>query len=68
MQIETILDTTFSNLFSGTWIFKKSSEKRSLRYEKPILGKLLGPTRMNNGIWRIKYNSGLNRPPHWSSG
>ena len=43
------------------WILKESIKHKLLVLEKTVLKRIFGPTEMNNGIWRIKYNSELNR-------
>jgi hypothetical protein len=39
-----------------TWVLKESIMQRFLGFERKILRKIFGPTKEDNGIWRIKAN------------
>jgi hypothetical protein len=39
-----------------TWVLKESIIQRLLVFERKILKKIFGPTKENNGNWRIKHN------------
>jgi len=42
-----------------TWVLKKSFIKRLSVFERKVLRKIFGPTKEDNGIWRIKTNKEL---------
>jgi hypothetical protein len=42
-----------------TWILKGSIIQRLSVFERKILRKIFGPTKEDNGIWRIKTNKEL---------
>ena len=46
---------------SETWVLKESVKQRLLIFERSILRRIFGPTKMSNGNWRIKNNSELNK-------
>jgi hypothetical protein len=39
-----------------TWVLKESIVQRLTVFERKILRKIFGPTKEDNGIWRIKTN------------
>jgi hypothetical protein len=43
----------------GTWVLKESIIHRLSVFERKILRKIFGPTKEDNGIWRIKTNKEL---------
>ena len=42
-----------------TWVLKESIIQRLSVFERTILRKIFGPTKEDNGIWRIKTNKEL---------
>jgi len=42
-----------------TWVLKESIIQKLSMFERKILGKILGPTKEVNGIWRMKKNKEL---------
>jgi hypothetical protein len=43
-----------------TWLLKESMVKKLMIFERKIMGKILGPTRTDDGYWRIKINQEIN--------
>ena len=43
-------------------VFKESITQRHSVFEREILRKIFGPTKEDNGIWRIKTNKELDEP------
>jgi hypothetical protein len=39
-----------------TWVLKENIIPRLSMFERKILRKIFGPTKVDNGIWRIKKN------------
>jgi hypothetical protein len=42
-----------------TWVLKENSIQKLVIFERKILGKVFGPTKEVNGLWRIKTNEEL---------
>ena len=45
---------------SETWVFKESICKKLTIFERKIMRKVFGPTRIEEGYWRIKTNQEIN--------
>ena len=45
---------------SETWVFKESICKKLMIFERKIMRKVFGPTRIEEGYWRIKTNQEIN--------
>ena len=43
-----------------TWVLNKSMINKLTIFERKIMRKILGPTRSDNGYWRIKTNQEIN--------
>jgi hypothetical protein len=43
-----------------TWVLKESMIKKLLIFERKIMRKIFGPTRTDDGYWRIKTNQDIN--------
>jgi hypothetical protein len=48
-----------TSCFSTTLVLKESIIRRLSVFERKILRKIFGPTKEDNGIWRIKANKEL---------
>ena len=49
-----------SEIVDETWVVKESIIQRLSVYERKIPRKIFGPTKEDNGFWRIKTNKELN--------
>jgi len=45
---------------SETWVLKESMIKKLMIFERKIMRKIFGPTRSDDGYWRIKTNQEIN--------
>ena len=45
---------------SETWVLKESMIKKLMIFERKIMRKIAGPTRSEDGYWRIKTNQEIN--------
>jgi len=45
---------------SKTWVLKESMINKLMIFERKIMSKILGPTRSDDGYWRIKTNQEIN--------
>ena len=45
---------------SETWVFKERICKKLMIFERKIMRKVFGPTRIEEGYWRIKTNQEIN--------
>jgi hypothetical protein len=45
---------------SETWLLKESMINKLMIFERRIMRKIFGPTRTDNGYWRIKTNQEIN--------
>ena len=45
---------------SETWVLKESMIKKLMIFERKIMRKIVGPTRLEDGYWRIKTNQEIN--------
>ena len=45
---------------SETWVLKESMINKPMIFERKIMRKILGPTRSDDGYWRIKTNHEIN--------
>ena len=45
---------------SETWVLKESMINKLMIFERKIMRKILGPTRSDDGYWRIKTNQEIN--------
>ena len=45
---------------SETWVLKESMIKKLMIFERKIMRKIVGPTRSEDGYWRIKTNQEIN--------
>jgi len=45
---------------SETWVLKESMINKLMIFERKIMRKILGPTRSDDGYWRIKINQEIN--------
>jgi hypothetical protein len=53
--------------FTLTWVLKESIIQRLSVFERKILRKIFGPTKVDNSIWRIKTNMELDELiKHWN--
>jgi hypothetical protein len=51
-----------------TWVLKESIIQRLSLFERKILRNIFGPTKEDNGIWRIKTNKELDKLiKHWNT-
>jgi len=41
---------------SETWVLKESMIKKLMIFKRKIMRKIVGPTRLEDGYWRIKTN------------
>jgi len=44
-----------------TWVLKENLKTKLRVFERKVLRKIYGPTKENDGTWRMKSNEGLNR-------
>jgi hypothetical protein len=44
-----------------TWMLKENIKQKLMVFERKILRRLYGPTKVRDGTWRIKSNEELNR-------
>ena len=45
---------------SESWVLKESMIKKLMIFERKIMRKIVGPTRSEDGCWRIKTNQEIN--------
>jgi phosphopantetheinyl transferase (holo-ACP synthase) len=45
---------------SKTWVLKESITKKLMIFERKIMRKIFGPTRSDDGYWRIETNQEIN--------
>ena len=45
---------------SETWVLKENMTNKLMTFERKIMRKIFGPTRINGGYWRIKTNQEIN--------
>jgi len=45
---------------SETWVLKENMINKLMIFERKIIRKILGPTRLDDGYWRIKTNQEIN--------
>jgi len=45
---------------SETWVLKKNLINKLMIFERKVMRKIFGPTRSNDGYWRIKTNQEIN--------
>ena len=45
---------------SKTWMLKENMTNKLMNFERKIMRKIFGPTRTNDGYWRIKTNQEIN--------
>ena len=43
-----------------TWVLKENMTNKMMTFERNIMRKIFGPTRTNDGYWRIKTNEEIN--------
>ena len=43
-----------------TWVFKENMTNKLMIFERKIMRKILGPTKTDDGYWRIKTNQEIN--------
>jgi phosphopantetheinyl transferase (holo-ACP synthase) len=43
-----------------TWVLKESMVKKLMIFERKIMRKIFGPTKTDDGYWRIKANQEIN--------
>ena len=46
---------------SETWVLEENMINKLMIFERRIMRKILGPTRTNDGYWRIKTNQEINK-------
>ena len=44
-----------------TWVLKENTKLKLWVFERKVLRRIYGPTKENDGTWRIKSNEELNR-------
>jgi hypothetical protein len=44
-----------------TWVLKENTKLKLQVFERKVLRRIYGPTKENDGMWRIKSNEELNR-------
>ena len=44
-----------------TWVLKENTKLKLQVFERKVLRRIYGPTKENDGTWRIKSNEELNR-------
>ena len=44
-----------------TWVLKENTKLKLQAFERKLLRRIYGPTKENDGTWRIKSNKELNR-------
>jgi len=45
---------------SETWVLKENMIKKLMIFERKVMRKIYGPTRSDDGYWRIKTNQEIN--------
>ena len=45
---------------SETWVLKENTINKLMIFERRIMRKIFGPTRISDGYWRIKINQEIN--------
>jgi len=48
------------NYASETWVLKENMINKLMIFERKIMRKIFGPTRTDDGYWRIKTNEEIN--------
>jgi hypothetical protein len=46
---------------SETWVLKENMINKLMIFERRIMRKIFGPTRTDDGYWRIKTNQEINK-------
>jgi hypothetical protein len=53
-------------LISETWVLKKNVRNKLMIFGRKIMRKIYGPTRTDDGYWRIQTNQEINDIVMWS--
>ena len=52
---------------SETWVLKENMINKLMIFERRIMRKIFGPTRTDDGYWRIKTNQEINKILKWQN-
>ena len=60
LQLYNMLIRPTVTYASETWVLKENMINKSMIFERKIMRKIFGPTRSDDGYWRIKTNQEIN--------